>query len=801
MNIRRMMLLLAVMVMLLLPVAWLTAPAWLSRAAEYALAQQLCSEVDVAVSSVGWHQSRIKRLYCKDKNNAFEIKLTNAEISYSLQSLLEKRIEDVQLDSLVVQLRTAATVDTQPEVLPVLTTPALLLASLPFSGFDIQHIAVQRQNSAGAVLQALNGYAHYSDQGLRLELSEDTHLKGVQLQINMDKKNGVTAGLYAGKVAIVEVESTLHQTSDGFFIDGTSDIQLAALSTLLKTWVKLPDQQMDGVLRGSWQLALPAQTSSTKKPLWQQIDVSTAMQLDFLLHRPDWGVARGKVHIDMTLKQGLLGWAVADSSELAFGEKQPTSVDLSGLSGSLEPTASGWRAVIAENSVVRVKHLQTNGMLIPFINIQTGSPIAIATTQNGDIKLVKKTLVTAVLPTLHRQGNSFASRNLSITMHRGPLLTPSGNFMVNGLKLVTDNIAFPESRMSGTYQLMAQRLSMAGELNSQASGMHLDWKLNHHMRKQKGMLHFSMKPLAFGAGGLETGSLVRHLEDAAIDSGSLDLHGMVEWGSSGHDKVAGLRSQCILNLSGLQGHYQKNVFSDLSGQILLRSDAHSLIMAPSRLTIGSISSVVPVTRIKMWAGFHYPLDGLPSVTVDGLQAKALGGSISSDHIAVDLARASNPFTVQLEHIDAEQLAKIRQQQGLLVQGYLNGTLPFNWTRDGLKMTAGELHATPAGGLIRYLAKESVRNLAVRGKATQMVLDILSDFHYKQMNVGADYQPDGVLGLRIHLKGNNPAYERGRSVAFNFNIEENILQLLQGLRMSGRLSKALEKKVQKTLQKE
>jgi len=806
--------------------------------------------------------------------------------------------------------------------------PALLWEALPFSSFHIRHIDLQRQNSDGEVLQQLKGYADYSEQGLSLALKEDAYLKGLQLKLEMDKKNGVRAALYEGKVAIAQIKSILHQTPGEFSVDGTSDIKLAPFYKLLKAWVKMPDQKLEGALHGSWQLVLPAH-QSTKKPLWQQIDASTAMQLDFSLHRSDFGVARGKVHLDMILKQGRLGWAIADSSQISFGDKQPTSVNMSGLSGSFERTKSAWRAVIAENSVVRVKHLRTSGMVIPFVSIQTnapvtlvsdrvsssnqkalllqqlqlkaamglnfgfrrsdigsgkgrvnmnliyhqgagtwsfdkgsslrlsnkpmtamglsglrgtfsviesaggtvwgatvaknsalqlknvrvndilmshikikaGSAIAITSKQKSSIQLVKKAVLTAVLPTLQQQKNSIAIRELMFSMHRGSLLTPSGSFMVSGVKVISDNITFPESRISGTYKLTAQQLSLVGDVISQTGEIHLDWKLNHHMRQQKGMLSFAMKPLAFGANSLEISSLIQHLDDTSIDNGSLDFNGMLQWDKGGHNKNLSLRSQCILNLSGLQGHYQKNLFADLNGQILLRSDAHGLIMEPSTISMGSLYAAVPVTDIKMRAGFRYPFNDMASVDIDGFQAKALGGSITSDHIALDLAKASNPFIVQLEHIDAEQLAKIRQQKGLLVQGYLNGTLPFNWTRDGLKMTAGELHVTQAGGLIRYQAKESVRNLAGRGKATQMVLDILSDFHYKQMNVGADYQPDGALDLRIHLKGNNPAYERGRSVAFNFNIEENILQLLQGLRMSGRLSKALEKKVQKTLQKE
>jgi len=153
----------------------------------------------------------------------------------------------------------------------------------------------------------------------------------------------------------------------------------------------------------------------------------------------------------------------------------------------------------------------------------------------------------------------------------------------------------------------------------------------------------------------------------------------------------------------------------------------------------------------------------------------------------------------LQHVDAHQLAEFRKHKGLSAEGLLDGTLPFDWTDAGLKMSAGTLDARAPGGLIRYLGTASMQQFAATDGAAGMAMQILSDFRYRVLHMQADYQPDGEMSLKIALKGHNPSFENGRPIEFNFNVEENVLKLLQSLRMADEISERLEKRVKKSLQ--
>ncbi len=794
MSYRRAALLCLFILLLFASLAWFAAPLWLSKGAEHILARQLCSDVIVDVDEVGWNRSHIKRLYCKDQKNTFEVDLSDAALSYNFSELIEQRIEHLRLESVVIQLRPSS--DPKSDVAPILTTPALLLEALPISSFHIRHIDLQRQNSAGSVQQELKGHAEYSDQRLLLILREDAYLKGLQLKLEVDKKNGVSAALYRGKASILNMESTMHKTDDGLSIDGTTNIELAPLAEVLKPWVNMPGWQLAGNIRGSWRVSLPAQRN---KPLLQQMDMSAALKLDVALNRPDSGTGSGKVHLKLKLKQGLGAWEIDEGSQIKFGEKKKMSVHVSGLSGAFARTETGWRGSVAEHSELQVKNMAIDNMRISHVNIRTSTPVEIAASPKGGMKLVKTATVTATFPTLQWQGNSLSSRHLKLTMLPGSMLSPTGRFAARGIGFTSATLRFPNSSITGTYAVTSRQVSAKGELSAQGDRIHLGWTLNHQLARAKGVLDFSSRPVPFGANGIDLSRIIKRHGDYAIDNGSLAINGRLKWQKGKKTRQVRLSTACDLELSNLKGHYKTNVFSGLAGKLLMSGDENKLVMAPSTVTLGSLHAGLPLTNISMRAAFTYPFAGLALVEINQLKADALGGQISSDKVSVDLARSSNPFLVQLKHIDAGKIAAIRGQEGLDIQGLLDGNLPFDWTRDGLKMTSGVLKS-PTGGLIRYLGTESVRKLATTDQATKMVLDILNNFHYKQLNIGANYLPDGELKLSIKLKGKNPGYEQGRPIAFNFNIEENILKLLQALNMAGGISSAVEKKVQKKLQK-
>ncbi|WP_372737743.1 YdbH domain-containing protein [Neptunomonas sp.] len=156
----------------------------------------------------------------------------------------------------------------------------------------------------------------------------------------------------------------------------------------------------------------------------------------------------------------------------------------------------------------------------------------------------------------------------------------------------------------------------------------------------------------------------------------------------------------------------------------------------------------------------------------------------------------NPLTINtdlfLRGLSLDALLKLEQQPGLSGEGVLDGDLPLRFTSSGIYITDGKLQAR-GPGIIRYRPDASIQALRQSYLGLGIALDALSDFHYRELSVGANYTPDGVLLLKTHLAGNNPAWNNGQAVNFSLNIEENLLNLLKTLQFTDELTNTIEKR--------
>ena len=634
-----------------------------------------------------------------------------------------------------------------------------------------------------------------------LQAHKKPDIKAVRINLALDKSNRVTAALYQGRGLLLKTAATMHKTDDTISVEGEADFKLGSLSALLKPWLKMAEHKLAGDLYSTWTFSLPRQAEAVNRPLLQQFKASVACSLNFALKAPNLVSSRGTVQLKLEYDQGEGSWELVKGSQFTVGQKPKMEVSLSKLLGSFRYADSDWQFSVAKNSYLQVNNMLRHEISIPYFQVNVTAPVKVALSPENGVKMLKRTRFRVVLPSLQWQQNNLLSREITVTIDRGSVLSPSGSFTASGINYISPAVKLPEMTVSGRYKLSAKQIALTGEMDAQDVAVHLSWKLKHHFTRQAGMLDFAFKPLLFGEAGIDLSKIVESQSEYAVDDGVVDFNGLVQWQKAEGEEKHKLKPLLNLGVSNLKGFYKTNQFAGLNGKLFITGDEKKLIVAPSALSLAQLSAGVPINHISMNIALSYPLQGLPALSINQFRAEALGGVISSQQISIDLARSSNPFLVKLEHMDAGQIANIRQQEGLYVKGMLDGELPFDWGSDGLKMITGELQSTSAGGLIRYLGTESVRQLAATDHATKMVLDIMNNFHYRRLKLGANYMPDGELKVNINLKGNNPEYEKGRAVEFNFNIEENILHLLQGLRVAGAVSGALEKKVQKTLQQE
>ncbi|MFP8966329.1 YdbH domain-containing protein [Pokkaliibacter sp. CJK22405] len=186
------------------------------------------------------------------------------------------------------------------------------------------------------------------------------------------------------------------------------------------------------------------------------------------------------------------------------------------------------------------------------------------------------------------------------------------------------------------------------------------------------------------------------------------------------------------------------------------------------------------------------------VVIEQLSADLLHGSARLNPMEFDWP-GSITGELNLNQLSLQAMLATHPSSPVQGSGRVTGLLPFRYTPGtGLAIKAGNLSSTGDGGQLSYQGELGFEKLQQTYPQLGSVSTLLKDFRYDSMDASVDYQPDGSLVLGTHLSGRNPDFEDGRLVNFNINIEENLLQLLRSLQMTGKLDTVLGDRIRESL---
>ncbi len=180
----------------------------------------------------------------------------------------------------------------------------------------------------------------------------------------------------------------------------------------------------------------------------------------------------------------------------------------------------------------------------------------------------------------------------------------------------------------------------------------------------------------------------------------------------------------------------------------------------------------------------------------------LGSDILDGNIRVNPTSFSYPGPVDgrllLSDMSLAAIMATHPSSPLQGQGRISGTLPFHYDQQGLRIEQGYLSASGSGGKLSYTGNLGLEAMSQTYPQLASVSALLGDFHFNSLDANVDYAADGKLLLQTHLEGSNPAFEQGRAVNFNISVEENLLQLLRSLQVTGKLNTVLGERIQQQL---
>jgi hypothetical protein len=275
--------------------------------------------------------------------------------------------------------------------------------------------------------------------------------------------------------------------------------------------------------------------------------------------------------------------------------------------------------------------------------------------------------------------------------------------------------------------------------------------------------------------------------------------GAADWELAGEARVHGLAAPSPTQPLSVQliqagGHYRKLVLTGARGNAVIARDDGVRTTGDAQIHVDLLDVGFPIRNID--ARFRLlPKQKIPTpvLRIEQVGAELLGGKARSGPVELDFGKSRQQFVVELEGIGLNDIMQLERQEGLHGTGVLDGRLPIEITRAGVRVTQGTLTARAPGGEVRFQPTEKVASLVQTNPNLKMVVDALGNFRYHKLQVTSDYRPEGNLTLAVQLEGQNPDWQSGRPVNLNLNLDENIPALLRSLQLSGEITERVRKR--------
>lgn len=412
--------------------------------------------------------------------------------------------------------------------------------------------------------------------------------------------------------------------------------------------------------------------------------------------------------------------------------------------------------------------------------------------------------------------------HLDIKLSRKAQIESKKNRLYRDLKSDIISASLAQLSLQGNYRQPAQ-LAFAADFNAQLQQLRSrqlkrqDWHMhsklhgtaenwhNHtSLESQHGFsldnrlqgnssafsLHSQLARIDFSLGNPIEKTLHSWPELLSLDSGTIDNQLTLQY----RDKQP-LKLEFASSSKDINGIYNSSELAEVNlelGVNILDQRLHANI---GRLSIHAINPGIPLNAISVsganyQASLEQPLAGI--LAWDSIYAQLLNGHV---YVAGHSARIDqdSQITVEVDNLELQELIRVYPTEGLEGDGIIDGKIPLTFSIHGISVEQGRLAARQPGRL-RFTSSE-LEQMSRSNPGLQILNQALEDFHFKVLTSDLSFAKDGKLVLSMRLEGNNPNFERGRPIHFNFNLEQNLFALLASIQLTNQVNDLILQRLQ------
>jgi len=304
-------------------------------------------------------------------------------------------------------------------------------------------------------------------------------------------------------------------------------------------------------------------------------------------------------------------------------------------------------------------------------------------------------------------------------------------------------------------------------------------------RTGQGDARLHLDPLAFAPGALQPEQLAPQLAGLFTSVvGSLEANGRLRFG--------GGRRALTLDVAARELGFATKLarVEGLNGTLRLEGPDPWRTPAGQLLSLARVAFGLDLTNGLIRGALRR--DG--SVEVESAEWNTLGGRV---HTAgrIDPKSPEQAFVLEAEGLALAQLLALIDLDGLSGEGALDGSLPIVRSAGKIEIDHGVFRARP-GGRLRYRPPDGGSALRRQGPGFELLLGALEDLALEKLELSLDGDANGPLRIGLQLVGANPAFQDGRPIHYNLNVESRLADLLRQSAAVSKIPQEIEEKLER-----
>jgi len=363
---------------------------------------------------------------------------------------------------------------------------------------------------------------------------------------------------------------------------------------------------------------------------------------------------------------------------------------------------------------------------------------------------------------------------------------PSGSVRVRQLRDRSEPARFAPLELEAELVPGDAELAARGTLRSEVPGVAARFEGAQGLATGSGRVALRLEPLRLTEQGPRPGELLPALGPFVRSAtGEVEARGELRWGADGLDGSAdlGLRD---LTLETRAARIER-----------VNAALHFDGPWPPRTPRGQLISMARVDfGLELASGlvrFALRRDG--AIDVEQAEWRFAGGTVRTSGRFEPFA-PKHELVMTVADVDLAELLALVNLEGLGGTGRLEGRLPLTLEAGRLHISQAELHATEAGGWVRYRPRgRAVDALGAAGSALDDFLLALRDFRYDRLSLRVDGDAQQEVKVAISLAGANPQHRDGQPYAFNLNLEGRLADLVRQGAAAYRVPAEIERRLE------